>query len=193
MAEFVGILLGDGHLSLSQVSVTLGKKDEYADHVMDLMENLFHARPKKILTKRKDVVIYIGSTMLVRWFVSMGLVHNKVQYQVDFPRWIFKNRKYMTRTLKGFFDTDGSVYKLRYGAQMSYCNKSKPLLKSARIMLLELGYSPSKINNSKNIYLTRRQDLFRYLREIGFGNKKHEKRFLKFTKYKGVSHSGNCT
>jgi len=52
LAEFVGILLGDGHLRSSQVSVTLGKKDEYANHVMDLMDGLFHARPKKIFTKR---------------------------------------------------------------------------------------------------------------------------------------------
>lgn len=75
--------------------------------------------------------------------------------------------------------------------QMAYCNKSIPLLRSTRKMLLDLGYFPSKVSNNKNVYLTKQSDLWRYSKEIGFSNKKHEKRFLKF--FKGVSHSGNCS
>lgn len=180
LAEFVGILLGDGHLTPFQVSVTLGKKDEYIDHVVSLMNSLFKVKPKIIYTKDGHAVIYLGSVKLVRWFLEMGLVFNKVKCQVDFPNWIFSHKDYMRRALKGFFDTDGSVYRLRYGIQFSYCNKSKSLLVSARSMLIKLGFFPSKINNNKNIYLTRRSDLLRYYNEIGFGNRKHKKRFLKF-------------
>lgn len=180
LAEFVGILLGDGHLTPFQVSVTLGSKDEYTAYVMDLMERLFGARPKQIFTKEGHIVIYTGSVRLVRWFLEMGLVFNKVKCQVDFPRWIFQRKEFMARAVKGFFDTDGSVYKLKYGMQFSFCNVSKPLLKSVRNMLKELDFSPSEINKNKNVYLTKRAELFRYSKEIGFGNKKHEKRFLRF-------------
>lgn len=180
LAEFVGVLLGDGHLSSTQTTVTLGKKDEYVNYVVDLMEKLFGAKPKVANTKRGDFVIYIGSVKLVRWFLEMGLVFNKVKCQVDFPSWISGNQNYMKAALKGFFDTDGSVYKLKYGVQFSFCNKSKPLLLSTRVMLIKLGFSPSRINKNKNIYLTRRNDLIKYFQEIGFGNKKHAKRFKKF-------------
>lgn len=180
LAEFVGILLGDGHLSPTQVSVTLGKKNEYDDYVVSLIEKIFKITPRKIFTERKDAVIYLGSTELVKWFISMGLVFNKVKSQVDFPKWIFQEKNYMRGVLRGFFDTDGSVYKLRHGVQFSYCNKSKPLLKSIRFILKELGFHPSKFTNNKNIYLTRKNDLIRYFNEIGFGNKKHEKRFFEF-------------
>lgn len=180
LAEFMGILLGDGHLTPFQVSVTLGKKDEYDDYVRNLMERLFGARPKRIFTKEGHIVIYIGSARLVRWFLEMGMVFNKVKCQVDFPVWIFQEEEFMRMALKGFFDTDGSVYKLRHGVQFSFCNMSKPLLRSVRGMLVELGFSPSKINNNKNVYLTKKVDLDRYFKEIGFGNRKHKKRFLKF-------------
>lgn len=192
LAEFIGILLGDGHVTPTQVTVTLGKKEnQFVDYVADLMEGLFHVKPKKVLTVRGDFVVYIGSTEAVRWLLSMGLVHNKVKYQVDFPKWIFDRREFIKKSLRGFFDTDGSVYKLRFGMQLSYCNKSKPLLTSTRRMLLSMGYFPSRVSNNKNVYITRRADLLRYHKEIGFSNKKHEKRFLKF--FKGVSHSGNCS
>ncbi len=192
LAEFVGILLGDGHITPTQVTVTLGKKEnQFVEYVMNLMEKLFHVKPKKIITKRNDFVVYMGSTKLVRWFLEMGMVSNKVKHQVDFPSWIFNNDEFMKRALRGFFDTDGSVYKLKYGIQFSYCNKSVPLLKSTQKMLLELGYFPSRVSNEKNVYLTRKLDLFRYCKEIGFGNKKHEKRFTQCIM--GVSHSGNCS
>lgn len=180
LAEIVGILLGDGHLSPTQVVVTLGKKDIYVDYVTDLMEQLFRVRPKIITTKAGHYVIYLGSARLVKWFLDMGLVFNKVGSQVDMPSWCFKNKRYLINTIRGLIDTDGSVYKLRSGnIQISFCNRSIPLLKSVRSALLSLGLFPSKISGY-NIYLTRKSDLYKYYKEIGFNNKKNEKRFLEF-------------
>ncbi|MDD3487124.1 MAG: LAGLIDADG family homing endonuclease [Candidatus Moranbacteria bacterium] len=193
LAEFMGIILGDGHITTSQITVTLGKKEEqFVDYVVDLMEKLFNVRPKKAYTKRGDIVVYLGSVRLVRWLFSMGMVSNKVKYQVDFPKWIFDRREFIKKALRGFFDTDGSVYKLRFGTQLSFCNKSRPLLNSTHKMLVLMGFSPSKISNDKNIYLTKKKDLVQYHKVIGFGNKKHEQRFLEFINM-GASHSGNCS
>ena len=36
LAEMVGTLLGDGHLTPTQVTITLGKKDEYTGYVSNL-------------------------------------------------------------------------------------------------------------------------------------------------------------
>ena len=180
LAEMVGILLGDGHLSPTQVTVTLGKKDEYVDYVCGLMGKLFNVKPKVITTKDGHYVIYLGSARLVRWFLNMGLAFNKVDSQVDIPSWCVKKRNFLVNTVRGLIDTDGSVYKLRSGnVQISFCNRSIPLLKSTRLALVSLGFFPSKISGF-NIYLTRKNDLRLYFNKIGFNNKKNEKRFLEF-------------
>lgn len=179
LAEFVGLLLGDGHLTPTQVTVSLGKKDEYVPFVIELTKTLFKINPKCIVSPRGDSVVYFGSTKAVRWLISMGLAFNKTKAQVDLPDWIFLRKAFMRGALRGLFDTDGSVYKLKFGTQISFTNKSVPLLYSVRRALLKLGFCPSKVTANK-VYLTRRGDLVRFFREIGFKNKKHQKRFLHF-------------
>jgi DNA-binding transcriptional regulator WhiA len=181
LAEFVGIMLGDGHLSPTQVVVTLNQVEkEYLMYVFNLIQGLFRITPKYHKREQKSVYnLYVGSVDLVRFFKKMGLVSNKVYSQVDIPEWILADRKYMRGFVRGFFDTDGSIYKLKFGTQMNFCNRSFPLLNSTRDILLELDYHPSKISNYKT-YLTRKADLSKYANEIGFGNHKHFKRAVTF-------------
>ena len=113
----------------------------------------------------------------------MGLAHNKIRAQVDIPRWIFTKPDFMKAVLRGLWDTDGSVYKLRFGVQMSFCNRSEPLIHSVHTLLSQLGFHPSKINGDiQRIYLTRRKELYTFRDMVGFNNQKHAKRFLRFTK-----------
>lgn len=179
LAEFVGIMLGDGNLTPTQVTVTLGKKDKYADYVAYLMDCLFGIESRILFSKNGDYVVYFGSTKIVRWFLKMGLVFNKVKSQVDVPRWIFSRRHFMRSALRGLFDTDGSVYRLRWGAQISFCNHSRPLIESVRRMLIRLDFHPSHISGF-NLYLTRKSDIARFCKEIGFSNKKHIARLKEF-------------
>lgn len=179
LAEFVGCLLGDGHLSPTQVTVTLGAKDRYAPYVLELIYRIFRIRAKQLSDQRGYCIIYFGSTTAVHWFRKMGLVHHKVRSQVDVPQWIMSCKQFMRAALRGLFDTDGSVYKLRWGLQISFCNRSRPLLQSVQMMLKMLDFHPSNISGF-NIYLTRRADTARFFREIGFSNRKHVDRYLKF-------------
>jgi DNA-binding transcriptional regulator WhiA len=180
LAELVGILLGDGHLTKTQVTVTLGsKEEEYAFYVANLLEQVFGAKGRIMLTKQGHRVVYAGSTTAVRWLFTMGLISHKVRGQVDVPAWILTKQSFMRAALRGLWDTDGSVYKLRYGVQLSFTNRSLPLLESTRKMLLVLGFHPSAITGFR-FYLTRREDLHTFYREVGFKNPKHGKRYLKF-------------
>jgi hypothetical protein len=181
LAEFVGILLGDGHISPTQILVTLSKKDQFTLYVKNLIRQIFKIKARVIKSKTGDITTYFGSVEAVRYFLKMGLTINKVKSQVSIPNWIFRNKKFMRRVLRGLFDTDGSVYKLKFGTQISFCNHSRPLLTSVRKMLYLLGFSPSKISGY-NLYLTKRSDLGKFFKEIGFGNRKHINRFLKFYK-----------
>ncbi|MEK7091915.1 MAG: LAGLIDADG family homing endonuclease [Patescibacteria group bacterium] len=180
LAEFFGIMLGDGSLSHFQTIVTLGTKElPYVQYVANLMERLFGVSAKIAIRKRGYRDIYIGSVELTNWLQSEGLVFNKVKAQVNVPVWIFSRKEYRERFLRGFFDTDGSVYKLRFGTQIAFINYSLPLLRSLQLMLKKLSYSPSAVSAHK-IYLTKRPEVIRFFREIVPANEKHQKRFENF-------------
>lgn len=179
LAELVGALLGDGNITPTQVVMTIGKKDKYQEYIMVLMKSVFGVSPNVYRSKRGDVSVYIGSTQLVRWLLRMGLVFNKVRSQVGVPQWVMTSKIYMRSALRGLWDTDGSVYKLKFGCQLGFRNRSLPLLRDVRVMLLRLGFHPSSISGY-SVYLTRREELIRFAHEIGFGNGKHLERFKKF-------------
>lgn len=177
LAELFGVLLGDGHISHFQVMVTLGSKEvSYARHVKTLLDRVFGGAPRIAVLKKGYRVVYLGSVAATAWLMREGCVRNKVSAQVDAPRWIFKKETYITAFLRGFFDTDGSVYKLRYGTQISLTNKSLPLLCSLQRMLRKLGYTPSAVS-AYRVYLTRYSEVRRFFREIQPANAKHKRRY----------------
>ncbi len=181
LAEFFGIMLGDGKLSPSQILVTLGSKEHaYVEYVYYLLQKLFKTKPRIAIRKTGYNDVYIGSVVLSAWCKKEGLVYNKVQSQVDVPSWILKNKKFSQAFLKGFFDTDGSIYKLRHGIQISLTNKSLPLLIALQKMLFTLEYKASEISSWK-VYITKREDVLRFFKEVRPANKKHLDRFSSYT------------
>lgn len=96
LAEFFGIMLGDGHVSHFQVVVTLGTKElKYAEYVQLLLSKIFKTNAR--IATRSDGYrdVYFGSTIVTDWLLKEGLVFNKVASQVDIPKWIFSKKKYM--------------------------------------------------------------------------------------------------
>lgn len=179
LAEFIGIMLGDGSLTHFQVIVTLGNKElVYAQYVQKLMQKVFKVRAKICTRATGYRDVYIGSVVVSAYLLNMGFSHNKTKSQVDVPEWIMLKPEYMRACIRGFFDTDGSMYKLKFGNQISLCNSSRPLLQSLQSMLLRLEYKPSSISLN-NVYLTRRQDLKRFLQKIGSN---HPKKLMRLKK-----------
>lgn len=190
LAEFFGIMLGDGHISHFQIVVSLGNKEEkYAEHVSLIIKKIFKTNAKISLRSTGYRDVYLGSVDITSWLFKKGLVSNKVKSQVDVPSWIFSKDEFMKGFLRGFFDTDGSIYKLKYGIQISFCNRSLPILKSLQIMLKRLRYNPSSIS-LYNLYLTRRKDIKRFFEEIKPSNLKHIERYLKIENNLRRSDSG---
>ncbi len=184
-------MFGDGHISATQVTVTLGTKEQkYVRYVASLISDIFNVKPSIFLkrnriTDSKYRMVYFGSVESVRWLLKEGMVHNKVRSQVDVPRWIYNQKNFMKSFLKGFFDTDGSVYALRFGIQISFTNRSRPILRALQRMLQKLEYNPSQVSGFR-LYITRRDEVNRFFREIRPSNPKHQRRFVKFNKCVGT-------
>ncbi len=180
LAEFLGIMLGDGHVAHYQTFVTLGTKEyPYVQYVQKLMSTLFGVRAKIAKKKSGYHDVYIGSIAITTWLKAQGLVSNKVAAQVGVPDWIMTDAEYMCAFVRGFFDTDGSIYRLRFGVQISITNKSAPLLTALQDMLRRLGYRVSEAS-AYRIYITKRSEVERFFTDIAPANTKHRRRFKKF-------------
>lgn len=186
LAEFFGIMLGDGCLTPSQITVTLGNKEyKYVKYVSNLISELFNVVPKILKTKDGYYVIYFGSVKVVYWLLANSLVFNKVKNQVKPPDWIFEKNFRIEGFLRGVFDTDGSIYKLKYGVQIAFINRSIPLLNSIREALKTLNYHPSKISKFR-VYVTKKKYVLKFIKKIGMSNPKHRQRAKEFVKYYSI-------
>lgn len=179
LAETLGILLGDGNLTHYQVRVTLGtKENQYAQYVQLLFEKVFGIHPGHSMMSNKYHTVYFGSAVIAHWLRTVqGLANHKVKNQVSVPIWVHSKKIYQKAFLRGFFDTDGSVYKLQKGVQISFTNKSVPLLQALQKMLKDLEYAPSRISANK-VYLTRKRDVKSFFSEVKPQNQKHQSRYL---------------
>lgn len=185
LAEFVGIILGDGGITQYQTAVSFNSSTdaEYIKYVSALFQTLFGLSTSIKYREGNACSLRASSIELSKYLVFIGLHQgNKVRNQVDVPQWIFNKRKFMGACIRGLIDTDGNIARKNYHAktlamQISFRNESQPLLRSAREMLIQLGFTPSKITKSHHIHLTRKKDIEKYMREIGFNNPKHLMRY----------------
>lgn len=205
LAEFFGIMLGDGSISKisTQAIVTLHKEDsqEYISIVVEMIQKLFSIKPAIYSYEeghRKNVAnITVSSNSFVDFLIAKGLKRgHKVRQQVDVPKWIKDNRKFSIACLRGLIDTDGCMYSHRhtvlghdyFNIGINFSNKSTPILQFVYNTLRALNFHPKIFHNGVNLY--RKNEVIRYSTEIKFRNPYYQNRLNHFlkrqTNWKGV-------
>lgn len=190
LAEFVGILLGDGGITIGQTVITLNSEadKDYVLYVNELENKLFNTIPKNL--KRNDskaIVIYLNGINLVDYLIKIGLkVGNKVKQQVDVPDWIKKSKEFRIACVRGLMDTDGGVFLHKYKVngkvyaykKICFTNRSVPLLIFVNDVLKEIGLTPKLITKveNKKVWLYNKQEVEQYLDLVG----SHNSRLLKY-------------
>lgn len=196
LAEFIGILIGDGSVTSHQVTITLHRVDdrEYLQFVRDLCRRLFDIEAS--LTCRRDSSVcnvVISRVRLISFLTSMGLpIGSKVRYQVEIPTWIVSDPQYVVRCLRGLFDTDGCLYIDRhhykdqtyYHSAMAFTNRSLPVLNFFKNTLEQLGFHPTQ-KTPYCIFLRRNGEIIRYFQAVGSSNPKHLNKLQRFLERKG--------
>lgn len=184
LAEYVGIMLGDGCITPGQCNITLNSvaDREYIYFVSQLEKNLFGEEPK--LYKRKDskaLVLYYNSRFIIRYLLSIGLkIGNKVRQQVDVPDWIKSSHAYRIACVRGLMDTDGGIFVHKYKVsgkeyiyrKICFTNRSIPLLIFVKKTLEELGLAPKLIDKvaNKKVWLYNNTEVMDYLGKVGSSN-----------------------
>lgn len=191
LAEFVGIVLGDGGITKYQIVITLHSKDdkEYSKFVIALIEKLFSV-PVGVNYDKKSlsVDLAISRIRLVRFCVEkLGLkIGDKIKQQVDIPSWIKQKRKYAIACLRGLIDTDGCIFTHRYKVngkfynykKLAFTSYSKPLRQSVFDILKNIGLNP-RLAQRSDVRLDSIDDVKRYFQLVGSHNSKLLKKYFK--------------
>jgi hypothetical protein len=191
LAEFAGIMLGDGRIANYQISVSLNSETDagYSKFVIRIIKALFDIDSFIFYQKHSNSLDVVASSRnLVEYLCKIGLQEgNKVAHQVDVPAWIFDDEKYMRSCLRGLMDTDGGVYLHKYKVngksyqyiKMCYTSHSKPLLYAVEKILKHFDFNP-KNDEKKRVYLHRSDEVHKYFKEVGTSNPKHLSRYKQF-------------
>jgi hypothetical protein len=184
LAEFIGLMLGDGGISRFQLNVTLHRYNdhEYGIFVCDLIEKLFSVRPSVIDSRKFLANDYrVSRVNMVRYCVKeLGLVKgDKIRQKIDIPNWVKGNKKYLVSCIRGLFDTDGSVYWHKYRVRgkdykykkISFTSASFPLLNSVHESLLKIGVWTNM--RGRDVVIESRAGVDQYIELIGSHNPKH--------------------
>lgn len=192
LAEFYGAMLGDGNSHRTKYYKSRDNKRGvyvirivgdsrldrryHLEHLKPLIEKLFAVKVNsKFLRGRNVMFIEAYGVELIRFLEKKGFPSgNKIKNKLRIPNWIKKNENYLKACLRGLYDTDGSVYKLtnQKSHQICFTNVNLFLMEEVRDSLLSLGINCSKISK-KDIYITRKSELRKFLKLIGFSNDRH--------------------
>lgn len=195
LAEFVGIILGDGSIGKSQISITLHSEDdkEYSKFVVNLIKKLFNVYVGTCYRKDSKAISYnVSRTELIHFCTEeLGLKQgNKIKQQVDIPDWIKENKLYSIACVRGLVDTDGCIFTHRYKVngkfysykKLSFKSSSKPMITSVYKILENEGIKPRIAQNNVDLRLESIKDIRRYFQIFNSHNPKHLKRFEKIEK-----------
>lgn len=188
LAEFIGILLGDGGIQKVQLSITLNTiaDSNYIKYVGNLIYDLFQYSPT--ISSRypvKATVLLISGVNFISELLKIGMkVGDKVKQQVDVPDWIKSEPELSRWCLRGMMDTDGGVFRNTYtinGKSYSYLkicfsNLSQPLRHFTHQVLSAYGLSPSYVGNNQ-VWVASEKNVYKYMRIIGSSNDRLLRKF----------------
>jgi len=188
LAEFWGILLGDGNIQKRKghkigtynIKVTghaILDKDYLLNFVKQLGESLFGIKARIHRAKLNNGLDVIwDSRNIVDFFEKEGFKSgDKIRNQSTITPWIKENPKFLSACLRGLHDTDGCFYKLtnQNSFQIGFTNHDNTLLRDARAGLLSLGIGVSKIIDNRKYVITKKSEIAKFYKLIGFHNLKH--------------------
>ena len=179
LAELFGILLGDGSVTsyFAKVYLNFYLEAEYAIFVTNLCKQLFPGSTVTCTARpaRGTWEVQISSSTVTNYLREIGF-NPKIR---SVPLWVRANPRFKRAVLRGLFDTEGSVgikhYKGKTGntfyKQLTVTNSNTNILTFIEEALRQNEFRPTK-NSVKNIYISNRLDIKRYLRDIGSHNPK---------------------
>jgi len=192
LAEFIGIMLGDGFIksNKTQLGIALNSETDhsYALFIQSLIEKLFNLNSSMLSNgKDKCITVLVSSRNLTEFMIDKGLKPgNKVLNQSDVPSWVNLKKQYKIACLRGLMDTDGSFYSYSHCVNgntyknyaLDFTNHSLPLIHAVNNILNDIGCFP-RFAKFK-VVLNKKRDIKRYIDIVGTSNPSRKRKFKLF-------------
>ena len=202
LAEFVGILLGDGCLGMykcksgnkisiqHRVKISLDSRNEikYASYIESLIRQLFKIKPQIKIRKNENTLdILIFKKDLLNFLLNeVDLKISPKRNKAKIPSFYLKN-KFELFVLKGYFDTDGCIASVNNNGilypriEMKICKSPMQRQFIDILRRNNFRFESYKIENENiRIQLNGVKELKKWHNLIGFSNSKNIERCNNF-------------
>ncbi len=210
LAEETGIHMGDGYMKIRKDVWGVHYEYAYSGHAHDdedyikyvklLMKKLYNLNPGyERLTNENGFNMSYFSKNLTNFKLSIGLPLSP-KNNLEIPKWIKNNEEFSKNFLRGLFDTDGCLtFKGKNENLHNYPYITLGL--KNRKFIYELGDLLKKFSFDLNICkhykiasngtrtitwdigLSGKDNLLKYMKDIGFNNSKHITKYLIWMKF----------
>ena len=189
LAEFIGIMLGDGYFSNNRLKISFNSKEDlkYINYVKKLIQNLFDVEPILKFRKNENTAeLFLFKRKILELLSDKGLKYSPKWDNAIIPR-NFTSKKIEKYVLKGYFDTDGCLVTANNNGtiyprlEMKVCpspmqNQFIKILKNNNFK-----FGVYQIGNGKiRIQLNGKKQLKQWVDLVGFGNDKHANKINRF-------------
>lgn len=170
LAEFIGIMLGDGNIYQNQIKISFDKRNEtYIKYVKKLIKKIFGIKLKEKRAKGTNQLnLYYYNKDFTEKLLKFGLKRgNKIKNKVGIPQWIKLNPNYTKKCIKGLIDTDGCILFCKRGKHkyVNFTSHNQKLLKDFKELTKNLGYSFAKSNDT-NTRLYKKEQVVKFIKDI---------------------------
>jgi len=187
LAEFTGIMLGDGGIAISQIVISTNSIDDkqYSFFVKELIKKLFGVEAAMYYPPCASVVNIVVSRKNLVEFCNkkLGLkIGHKLKQGLDIPPWIKGNLEFEKACMRGLMDTDGCLFhechnikgKKYCYPRLSFVTASVPLRNSVVEILQKLNLNPKiRGSNQRYVQIEDKEKIREYFRVVGSSNPKH--------------------
>ena len=170
VAYFLGILTGDGCLTVKDRIIFSTADPEILTHMQKVAKTTFNSEFSKNSSRPYDYEL--KNVEAKARILSWGLKETYARHK-EIPEWVrFAPKEYVCQFLQGLFDTDGCVEK---SGSVTFSSSSKILVDQVQVMLLNLGIvvrsyeRRKKYNNQLQSYIVIYGDFVeKFQEQIGF-------------------------
>jgi signal recognition particle subunit SRP54 len=194
-AEFLGYLMGDGHIGKNYIQI-VNEDKEIIERIILLSKQLFNISPevKRDLRTNKMYSIRLSSKTLIEILKVFNLNPGKKGINLEIPVEILKSNNEVIRNfIKAYFDCDGSPSK--NSRQIELTSESKPLIYQMSSLLRRFSILSSisskevKGKNYSRLTISGRPSE-KFAEKIGSAIKHKQKNLKKFELYGKIQGNG---
>lgn len=193
LAEFIGIMLGDGCIRNAwQIGVSFNQHGDqpYAAFIRKMIERLF-GLDAALYIRPSAADLVVSSTALVCLLQELGFPRgSKCETLVEVPAWIKNTSNTRIACLRGLMDTDGCVFRHRYRVsgkeyayvKLAFASATPCLTQFVAESFQMLGISAHVRQGGQRVFVDGRKSVVRYFEVVGTHNPRYQQRFEEYSR-----------